>query len=59
MNILSKWGSGVHAGKIVPVVDGQRVFIHLRIALETLCLGDIAARNSQRLSIVSIDSAQK
>jgi hypothetical protein len=59
MKIKSKWGSGVHAGKIVSVVDGKRVFIHLRTALETHSLGNIAARQGQRLLTVSIDNAQK
>ncbi|MCU1314765.1 MAG: hypothetical protein JWN63_87 [Candidatus Acidoferrum typicum] len=59
MKIRSQWGIGVHAGKIVSVVDGERVFIHLRSALETYSLRDIAARHSQRLFTVLIDNAQK
>jgi len=59
MNIKSKWGSGVHAGKIISVKDGKRVFVHLRSALETLYLGDIAARQGQSVLTVSIDNAQK
>jgi hypothetical protein len=40
-------------------VDGKRVFIHLRTALATHSLGNIAARQGQRLLTVSIDDAQK
>lgn len=59
MSIKSKWGRGVHAGKIVSVVDGKRVFVHLRSALETVNLGDIAARQGQSVFTVLIDNAQK
>jgi hypothetical protein len=60
MKIKSAWGIGAHAGKIVSVVNGERIFIHLRSTLEIPALGDIAARHSQRpLFTVLIDNAQK
>jgi hypothetical protein len=59
MKIKSKWGTGVHTGKIDSVVDGKRIFIHLRTELETRSLGETAARQSQRLLTVSIDNVQK
>jgi len=59
MNIKSKWGSGVHAGKVVSVLDGKRFSIHLRSVLETHPLGDIETRQSQRVLTVLIDNAQK
>ena len=59
MKIKSKWGNDVRAGKIISVVDGKRVFIHLRSAFETHSLSDIASRRGQRLHTVSIDNVQK
>ena len=59
MKIKSKWGNDVHAGKIVSIVDGKRVFIHLRSAFETHSSSDIAGRRGQRLHTVSIDNVQK
>jgi len=59
MKIKSKWGDDAPSGKIVSVVDGKRVFIHLRSALETHSLSDITGRRGQRLHTVSIDNVQK
>jgi len=59
MKIKSNRGTGVHAGKILSFVNGKRVFVHLRSALESHSLGEVAARQSQRLLTVSIDNAQK
>jgi predicted Rossmann-fold nucleotide-binding protein len=59
MEIKSNRGTGVHAGKILAFVNGKRVFVHLRSALETHSLGEIAVRQSQRVHTVSIDNAKK
>jgi hypothetical protein len=59
MKIKSNRGTGVHAGKILSFVNGKRVFVHLRSALESHSLGEITARQSQRLLTVSIDNARK
>jgi hypothetical protein len=59
MRIKSKWGRGIHEGKVVSVVDGKRIFIHLHASVETLSLGNIAARRSQSVLTVSIDNVQK
>ncbi|ANB77036.1 hypothetical protein AYM40_33515 [Paraburkholderia phytofirmans OLGA172] len=61
MRIKSKWGRGIHEGKVVSVVDGKRIFIHLHSAIETHALGKIAAsqRQRQRVLTVAIDNVQK
>lgn len=59
MRIKSKWGRGIHEGKVVSVVDGKRIFIHLHASVETLSLSNIAARRSQSVLTVSIDNVQK
>lgn len=59
MRIKSKWGRGIHKGKVISVVDGKRIFIHLHPAIETHSLGNMAARQSQSLLTVAIDSVQK
>jgi hypothetical protein len=59
MKIKSNRGTGIHAGKILSFVNGKRVFVHLRSAVETHSLGEVAARESQNLLTVSIDNAQK
>jgi hypothetical protein len=59
MKIKSNRGTGIHAGKILSFVNGKRVFVHLRSALEADSLGEIAARENQTLLTVSIDNAQK
>ncbi|SEF11390.1 hypothetical protein SAMN02787142_7693 [Burkholderia sp. WP9] len=59
MKVKSKWGRGIHEGKVISVVDGKRIFIHLRSAIETHSLGKIIARQSQSLLTVAIDSVQK
>jgi hypothetical protein len=59
MRIKSKWGRGIHEGKVVSVVDGKRLFIHLHSAMETLSLGKIATRRSQSVLTVAIDNVQK
>jgi hypothetical protein len=59
MRIKSKWGSGVHAGKVVASVSGKKVFIHLHSAPETPPLGDLAVSRSQAVLTVSIDNAKK
>jgi hypothetical protein len=59
MRIKSKWGRGIHAGKVVSIVDGKRIFIHLRSATETHALGNMATRLSQSVLAVSIDNVQK
>lgn len=59
MRIKSKWGRGIHEGKVVSIVDGKRIFIHLRSATETHALGNMATRLSQSVLAVSIDNVQK
>ncbi|WP_147394051.1 hypothetical protein [Paraburkholderia sp. BL23I1N1] len=59
MHIESKWGRGIHQGKVISVVDGKRLFIHLHSAVETLSLGKIATRRSQSVLTVAIDNVQK
>ncbi|CAE6751021.1 hypothetical protein [Paraburkholderia haematera] len=59
MRIKSKWGRGIHEGKVVSVVDGKRLFIQLHSAMETLSLGKIATRRSQSVLTVAIDNVQK
>ncbi|RKF36458.1 hypothetical protein [Paraburkholderia fungorum] len=59
MRIKSKWGRGIHKGKVVSFVDGKRIFIHLHAAIETLSLGKVAARRSQSVLTVAIDNVQK
>jgi hypothetical protein len=59
MTIKSKWGRGVHEGKVVSVVDGKRIFIHLRPAIETHSLGNMATRRSQSVLTAAIDNVHK
>jgi UPF0288 family protein (methanogenesis marker protein 3) len=59
MRIKSKWGSGAYAGKVVAVVDGKRVFVHLGSTLETPALDDAASHQSQNVLTVLIDNAKK
>ncbi len=59
MKIKRSWGTGVHAGKIISFVNGKRVIVHLRSALESQSLGEVKARYSKWLLTVSIDNAQK
>jgi hypothetical protein len=59
MRIKSKWGSGVHAGKVVASVDGKKVFIHLQSTPETPPLRDLVVRQSQAVLTVLIDNAKK
>jgi hypothetical protein len=59
MKIKSKWGSGVHAGKVVASVNGKKVFIHLHSAPETPPLGDLVVSQSQAVLTVLVDNAKK
>ena len=59
MRIKSRWGSGIHEGKVVSVVDGKRIFIHLRSAMETQSLSNMAARRGQSVLTAAIDNVHK
>ncbi|MFL9990078.1 hypothetical protein SAMN05444172_8278 [Burkholderia sp. GAS332] len=59
MRIKSKWGRGIHEGKVVSVVDGKRIFIHLRSAMETHSLSNMAARRGQKVLTAAIDNVHK
>lgn len=59
MKIKSKWGSGVHAGKVVASVNGKKAFIHLHSAPETPPMGDLVVLQNQAVLTVLIDNAKK
>jgi hypothetical protein len=59
MKIKSKWGRGVHEGKVVAVVDGKKVFVHLRSTFETPASNETAMRRSQRVLTVLVDNVKK
>ncbi|NPT47797.1 hypothetical protein GNZ12_42200 [Paraburkholderia sp. 1N] len=59
MRIKSKWGKGIHEGKVVSVVDGKRIYIHLRSAMETHASSHMAAGRGQRVLTAAIDNVHK
>jgi hypothetical protein len=59
MKIRSKWGRGEHAGQIISVVNGKKIFVHLCSSREAYSAGNIAANPGQMVLSVLIDKAQR